>query len=363
MDFWLVSYVFALFGSISFGYLLLRFAFPDIRVLPREVKLGLAGFAGIMIFLLSAIPSYFFLTPMFAYAIMPFIVLISFGFVELKNLVSPPKTVKVAVPVVRFKEKKPEKEEKLTKVAEKLKKKAEKVRVEETAKKEKPVAKVKKKAVAEGIKKEAVQEVKKEKPAEVKVVEVKPKPEKKPKPRLSRAMRKELREKRASFFKALSDSVSKLLEAHKERYAKRKHEVTEQIKTEITAQPTAPVPEVTAPELDLGEAVDLSSLETLSLEDLGIEPSPEIGELEELEEGIDLSSLAGFSEIEEVPKEKEVKCPNCGAKNVQIIYCPYCGKGFCSNCALQVRHEGDLVIYKCPHCGKDVIVKAEEVKA
>jgi len=51
--FWLVLNISALFGAISYGYLILRLTFPDIRMLPDQKKFGFAATLG----LITVIPS------------------------------------------------------------------------------------------------------------------------------------------------------------------------------------------------------------------------------------------------------------------------------------------------------------------
>ena len=108
--------------------------------------------------------------------------------------------------------------------------------------------------------------------------------------------------------------------------------------------------------MDLGEGLDLSDLENVgSLEDLS-----EIADVDLEDLGnTDLESLAGISETQTISKAdaQGAKCPNCGKLKGTIVYCPYCGKGFCSDCSTAVKREGELIHYKCPTCAKEVIVK------
>lgn len=50
--------------------------------------------------------------------------------------------------------------------------------------------------------------------------------------------------------------------------------------------------------------------------------------------------------VEKLEKKGDV-CPNCKAKTEKIIYCPKCGKAYCSKCASSFS-EGK---YSCPSCG------------
>lgn len=100
----------------------------------------------------------------------------------------------------------------------------------------------------------------------------------------------------------------------------------------------------------------------LSLEDI-MKEKDESSSLDELESLGDLSSLnelenlGGISEEKKSTKIKGVGCPSCGALNTSIIYCPYCGKAFCSDCAPKALAQSNMIFYTCAHCGKEVIVK------
>ena len=136
--------------------------------------------------------------------------------------------------------------------------------------------------------------------------------------------------------------------------------MVEQIKADLNKQQALPeldTGEQELPELGNEEGIDLSDLETLSnLSDLSEATDVDLSSLDE--ENADLSSLAGLAETEEIHKEKKsAGCPNCGAKNTLIVYCPYCGKPFCTNCALSVKRKGELLYMQCPHCKREVIVK------
>ncbi|PIO02684.1 hypothetical protein COU38_03725 [Candidatus Micrarchaeota archaeon CG10_big_fil_rev_8_21_14_0_10_54_18] len=63
------------------------------------------------------------------------------------------------------------------------------------------------------------------------------------------------------------------------------------------------------------------------------------------------------SQFVEVRREQGMACPHCGAKNTKVVYCPYCGTGFCANCATSLVPAADAFVYTCPKCGEDVNVK------
>lgn len=63
-----------------------------------------------------------------------------------------------------------------------------------------------------------------------------------------------------------------------------------------------------------------------------------------------------------VPKVQVVKmrvdanagCPHCGAKNVRVVFCPYCSTGMCANCTPNLKPTPEAFIYVCPKCGEEV---------
>jgi hypothetical protein len=50
-------------------------------------------------------------------------------------------------------------------------------------------------------------------------------------------------------------------------------------------------------------------------------------------------------------------CPTCSTKDAKVIFCPYCGAGFCTNCSPSVRPTPDAFYYVCPKCSEEVTVK------
>ncbi len=53
---------------------------------------------------------------------------------------------------------------------------------------------------------------------------------------------------------------------------------------------------------------------------------------------------------------RQAGCPHCGAKNVRIIFCPYCSTGMCANCTPNLKPSADAFVYTCPKCGEEVPV-------
>ena len=66
---------------------------------------------------------------------------------------------------------------------------------------------------------------------------------------------------------------------------------------------------------------------------------------------------AAGSEFVKVKAEKGMGCPNCGAKNTRVVFCPYCGQGFCANCSPSIAPGATSFSYVCPKCGEGVTVK------
>lgn len=308
--------------------------------------MGLAGASGIILFLLSAFISIFLSASNF-YIIMFALTILSLIFIKVYLNFFASKTVKIAVPVVRFvKSEKPKPVVSQAKSADNIGKTASKVGSDvgkafssisswvSEKMKPKPVQSVKEETKPTQKTEQAIQEIELVQQPEIK------QPLKKP-----------------EVSKSIPGIKPKTAPRHgRDRY-RRKEELVNQAKAELYSQSSEPLPIVDESEvnLEMGEGLELSDLETTSdLGELGGEEG--LGDLENSE--LSLNDLAGLSEIQEIPKEKGMKgCPKCHNKNTTIIYCPYCGKGFCSNCADNVKTENNLIFYVCPHCKKEVIVK------
>lgn len=352
-EFWLASYVLGLFGSVSFGYLILRFGLPDIRTAPDQLKFGLSGFLGVGIFALSYISSLA-LSPIFLWTLLSGLTLLAIVLITAKNHLVVPKSVKVAVPVVRLG----------APTAVTSREVTTEVELERPKVIEKRVFRERKRKRSEKIPTEKAEII--EKP------EVLPEAEKKEEERIRARgrYRRELEEERGivTAGEPRPAMVSKrgFMKARRERYLQRRGELVEEVKTDLLKRAIGK-PQVISPELEeqakegeeLGEGLDLSDLENIgSLEELSEASDVSLEDLGEL----DLESLGGLSETQKIPKEKGMGCPKCNSLKGTIVYCPYCGKGFCSDCSEKVRREGDMVFYGCPHCKKEVIVKEKEEK-
>ncbi|MFH0986420.1 MAG: hypothetical protein V1911_00055, partial [Candidatus Micrarchaeota archaeon] len=102
LDLWLIFYIIAFFGSVSFGYLIVRFSLPDVRMLPTQLKMGLAGFAGFIVFIISFIASSFVGGGAYMFMAMGMITLFVLAFLVIKSMLFSPKTMRVAVPVAKL---------------------------------------------------------------------------------------------------------------------------------------------------------------------------------------------------------------------------------------------------------------------
>lgn len=69
----------------------------------------------------------------------------------------------------------------------------------------------------------------------------------------------------------------------------------------------------------------------------------------------DFEKELGLGELDEgIGKEIQTnknKCPTCGIRTDDIVFCPHCGTAFCSHCAKKVQVLEDKVKYVCPKCG------------
>jgi hypothetical protein len=124
----------------------------------------------------------------------------------------------------------------------------------------------------------------------------------------------------------------------------------EQKRSEERAQEEEIIPKGNIKDL-FGSANGLGNTNTKNLEkefslDLGDgkgegNEAGEIKSFEDEDKNEDIEEL-NFGEEE----LDETKCPNCGKKTEQIIYCSKCGAAFCKNCSK--KENGNE---KCPKCG------------
>ncbi|MBI5226301.1 zinc ribbon domain-containing protein [Candidatus Micrarchaeota archaeon] len=65
-------------------------------------------------------------------------------------------------------------------------------------------------------------------------------------------------------------------------------------------------------------------------------------------------------EVTSVPIAIPPICPTCHQKNSRIVFCPYCGTGMCANCSPKVTPGPDGFTYACPKCQEDIPVKKKQ---
>jgi len=375
--FWALVYIISFFGSLSFGYLVLRFNIPDIRIVPREAKLGLSGMIGIAIFILSLLVSY--LINLSFLVFIPLWTLVFTGLMEIKQSTFGKKEVTVAIPVVKVEV--PQEPEKKVQVRPRTRPSRvleEREITERGAFARESYSPAEEKLIVEKVEKPQEQPQRPEvvPEEEQKIVQS---ARERYRERLEQ-MRMEEEERRAQQ-EAMGVPPGKPIEQReaeterRRRYAERRGEMIEEVKTDMFRasekkereryekelfKESAPASELSIEELS--EGLDVEDLEKIgSLDELG--SLEELGSISDKDlealAGIAKEGLAGVSEKEKIPREKGLACPNCGSTKSTIVYCPYCGKGFCSNCADKIERKGDLIFYGCPHCKKEVIVKGD----
>ena len=336
--FWAIIYFVSFFGSLSFGYLVLRFNIPDIRIVPREAKLGLSGLLGIGIFALSIGASYFLGVSFLAY--IPLWTLVFTGLFQIQQIAFAKKNMTVILPVAKMQPIRSER------------------KIEMRPHTALPQVLSEREYGQDG-------KFGAGKPVE-QVIMPKEEPEIRPE-----REEKEIEQAREDFKQGKIKEIVREPEYRpsRRRYMERRGEMVEEAKTDMFRASDLKDREKAEKELDEGSApaTDLSIQELSEGLDIGdIEKIGSIDELSELGlgdlEGMSsksLDELAGLAEPQVMARQKGMVCPKCSAKNTTIVYCPYCGKGFCSNCSDQVQRKGELIFYGCPTCKKEVIVKAE----
>ncbi len=69
------------------------------------------------------------------------------------------------------------------------------------------------------------------------------------------------------------------------------------------------------------------------------------------------AQMQAQAEVSVVPLQQPAVCPTCHQKNSRIVFCPYCGTGMCANCSPSVVPGPDGFTYTCPHCQEEIPVK------
>lgn len=364
-EFWLIAVIIGSLGSITFGYLALRYTYPDIRLETRRNKLMYSMIVGLSIFIVSFAISYA-ADYYYFFIVYPMLVILVSLLIQFR--MSARKTVRVAVPLIRteFSGIKPQAKaappgqsgmsRRISLIAGKPKAQAQPARPEIMPQRQPvPAAKAAPNPPA---------------PA--------PKPAPEPKPSIIDVIKQKLGEnKRAAAARKMKRDRSRRLKAEMRPTPPApipvRKEIAEQARKSMVSANARPAPpaapakstgqELTlddiakiSPEIRPDSSLDLSSIETLTADDLSKGSDDTISQLESL--STDLSAIGGVSETQEMPKEKGMSCPKCGKAHSSVVYCPYCGKGFCSNCASSVTRQAGAIIYRCPHCSKEVLVNA-----
>src|SRR3989338_2311978 len=99
--FWIAAHAIGLLGSVSFGYLVLRFSLPDVRVINKQAKLGVSGLIGFVLFGLSYSTNYAINNQYSFLFFLPLFALILTAVFVAKNKIAGAPTITIAVPVVR----------------------------------------------------------------------------------------------------------------------------------------------------------------------------------------------------------------------------------------------------------------------
>jgi len=136
-----------------------------------------------------------------------------------------------------------------------------------------------------------------------------------------------------------------ILDKRKRKYLERRGlEPKPEVEEEAEKRLTAEKPEDSFPSADEEPDIDISKVKEEELDLSGID-------LSKLEE------MGGIAKQKKVSMSKTVTCKNCNSLKGKIIYCPHCGKQFCSDCASQAEKKEGMVFYQCPFCKKQVILQ------
>ena len=365
-------YIISFFGSISFGYLILRFNIPDIRIIPRELKLGLSGILGVAIFGLSIGGSFFINLSFLLFT--PLWTLIFAALFYLYEMLTPKTEMSIAIPVAKVETPEPKEKRVVVRPAYAAPKVLEEREIADRG----------------AIARESYSQPARESMI-VERTEVQERPEIQPreeeqyiqKARERYMQRQPQKGPEIQYEEKLTPSPEinyqekpKETSDRRRRYAERRGELIEEAKTDMFRasetkerekaekelfKESAPSSELSLDELseglDIGELDKITSLDELGgFEELG---GMSDKDLELLSNLAGEEKLAGLAESGKIPKEKGMGCPKCNSQNSSVVYCPYCGKGFCSNCSDKIQRKGELIFYGCPTCKKEVIVKSE----
>ncbi|NUN11478.1 hypothetical protein HUU53_02435 [Candidatus Micrarchaeota archaeon] len=391
-------YLVFLLGSVSLGYFVLRNSFPDVRLLQKQEKVGLAAIVGLVAVMAALIVDFMF-SGQDAFLIgrgsFPVFVgvMLSVSFLLMRvwfNFVKP-RVLVIGVPAG-----KPKKKNELLKIVDELK----------TESTEKPKA-VENKESLEKLE----EKITRIKPVIVstnskKLFEQKPLIQEEPSVEYLPSLKPEVKKQEVvqtsqppqDWVKEVASSIGSVIAPNEVDKSKQK-EVIKDIK-EFNAQTVLNVKEDSSLRKQEQKRINESELELMikdvvhieqpkqeerkrlymqktptemheevkqsakkeSLKDkLSVNVPPEPKQDDLLKEVI-AQPNALFSEKKEsdvvfVKADGPGSCPRCKAKNSRIVFCPYCGSAMCANCSPQITPKDDGFEYICPNCMEEVFIK------
>ena len=88
---------------------------------------------------------------------------------------------------------------------------------------------------------------------------------------------------------------------------------------------------------------------------LSLEGLEDIDELKDLDK--ELSEIHDDLHLTKEIETSKNKCPGCGTKTNELVFCPSCGNAFCNHCAKKVDVQKEFVGYTCPKCSNSFKLK------
>ena len=83
-------------------------------------------------------------------------------------------------------------------------------------------------------------------------------------------------------------------------------------------------------------------------DELSLQELEDIDELKDL--GNELNEIHDDTRVTKEIETSKNKCPNCGTKTTELVFCPNCGAAFCNHCAKKVDVQKEFIGYACPKC-------------
>lgn len=376
----LLYYLFIILGSISPGYLAVRYTYPDVRTFSREERLGasvlLGGFIAILAILadvtfsgLGAVfstqgvwPAFWLAASVVAFAVM---------FVGLRK----PDGVEVAVPTskrlallqkeLEILDQKPPADSELAAKLEALRRKGVIPKDDVTSAQAPAEASASGVAPAVPSVPQNVREAKRvlEKARELEVETILTDlqldyPAAVSGPEVGRHRRLYLaarqppsKEEEKQIVEDVYLSFHDAAEANKKKDEAKGSKALDLLKDELALKPAAAAAKTGA----LSKAASAAAPGTVSMADLFGEPKAK---------SVQAAPKSVFSQLDKevtsVPVATPPVCPTCKQKNSRIVFCPYCGAGMCANCSPKVTPNPDGFTYTCPKCQEDIPVKKKQ---